>query len=92
MISGNLADVISNGSSFAYDGKDVIYIQISNSGTIQQLDVKKRILDGGSRIPGAMSTTYNGNRMDIITTEDGLKFLYIQQSNGVLVWRTLLFW
>jgi hypothetical protein len=92
MIPGFLGDTLSTGSTYAYDGKDTVYAQFSNSGSLYQLDIKKRVAELGSRIPGAMSTGYIGNRMVIVTTEDGLKFLYIAQSNGTLFWRTLLFW
>jgi hypothetical protein len=30
--------------------------------------------------------------MEIIKTEDGLKYLYLMRSNGQEMWRTLLFW
>ena len=92
MITGFLADALTTGSTFAYDGVDTIYVQNSNSGSLYQLNIKKRVAELGSRIPGAMSTGYVGNRMCIVTTEDGLKFLYIGQSNGTFFWRTLLFW
>jgi hypothetical protein len=92
MITGFLADALTTGSTYAYDGNDTIYVQNSNTGSLYQLNVKKRVAELGSRIPGAMSTAYIGNRMCIVTTEDGLKFLYIGQSNGSFVWRTLLFW
>jgi hypothetical protein len=92
MITGFLGDTLTTGSTYAYDGKDTVYAQFSNSGSLYQLDIKKRVAELGSRIPGAMSTGYIGNRMVIVTTEDGLKFLYIAQSNGTFFWRTLLFW
>lgn len=92
MITGFLADTLTTGTTYAYDGKDTIYIQNSNSGSLYELNVKTRIADLGSKIPGAMNTAFIGNRMCIVTTVDGLSFLYIGQSNGTFVWRTLLFW
>jgi len=92
MITGFLGDALTTGSTYAYDGKDTVYVQNSNTGSLYQLDIKKRVADLASRIPGAMSTGYIGNRMVIVTTADGLKFLYIAQSNGTFFWRTLLFW
>jgi len=92
MITGFLTDGLTTGTTYAYDGKDNIYIQNSNTGSLYQLDVKTRIADLGSKIPGAMSTAFIGNRMCIVTTPDNLSFLYIGQSNSVFVWRTLLFW
>lgn len=92
MITGFLADGLTTGTTYAYDGKDTIYIQNSNTGSLYQLNVKTRVADLGSKIPGAMSTAFIGNRMCIVTTPDDLSFLYIGQSNGTIVWRTLLFW
>lgn len=92
MITGFLADSLTTGTTYAYDGKDTIYIQNSNTGSLYQLNVKTRIADLGSKIPGVMSTTFIGNRMCIVTTPDNLSFLYIGQSNSITVWRTLLFW
>lgn len=92
MITGFLADSLTTGTTYAYDGKDTIYIQNSNTGSLYQLNVKTRIADLGSKIPGAMSTAFIGNRMCIVTTPDNLSFLYIGQSNSITVWRTLLFW
>jgi len=92
MITGFLSDGLTTGTTYAYNGKNTIYIQNSNTGSLYQLNVKTRIADLGSKIPGAMSTTTIGNRMCIVTTPDDLSFLYIGQSNSVFVWRTLLFW
>lgn len=92
MITGFLSDVLTTGTTYAYDGKDTIYIQNSNTGSLYQLNVKTRIADLGSKIPGVMSTAFIGNRMCIVTTPDDLSFLYIGQSNSLNVWRTLLFW
>ena len=92
MIPGFLGDTNNTGSGFAYGGKDTIYFQWANSGSVYALDVKKRVANLSSRIPGVMSTAYIGNRTTIVTTEDGLSFLYIAQSNGTFFWRTLLFW
>jgi hypothetical protein len=92
MITGFLADGLTTGTTYAYDGKDTIYIQNSNTGSLYQLNVKTRIADLGSKIPGAMSTAFIGNRMCIVTTPYNLSFLYIGQSNSINVWRTLLFW
>jgi hypothetical protein len=92
MITGFLADALTTGSTYAYDGVDTIYVQNSNTGNLYQLNVKKRVANLSSRIPGGMGTGYVGNRMCIVTTEDGLKFLYIAQSNSVFFWRCLLFW
>jgi hypothetical protein len=35
---------------------------------------------------------WSGNRMEIIQTEDGLRYLYLMRHSGTEMWRTLLFW
>jgi hypothetical protein len=54
--------------------------------------MKKREFVSSGTIPYGMSTAFNGNRMEIIKSEDGLKFLYIARHNATEMWRTLLFW
>jgi hypothetical protein len=39
-----------------------------------------------------MSTAIIGNRMEIITTTDGLKYLYVMRHTATEMWRTLVFW
>jgi hypothetical protein len=43
-------------------------------------------------IPYGMGSTFLGNRMEIIKTEDGLKYLYVARNNGTELFRTLIFW
>ncbi len=42
--------------------------------------------------PYAHGTAVIGNRMEIIVTADGLKYLYLMRSTGSELWRTLLWW
>ena len=92
LITNLLGDAFTTNTSYAYDGLDSVYVQWSNSGSIYVINIVKRVAEMGSKIPGANSTAYIGNRMEIIQSRDGLKFLYIPQSNGTFFWRTLLFW
>jgi hypothetical protein len=39
-----------------------------------------------------MSTTFVGNRMEIVRTEDNLLYLYLMRNNGSEYWRVLVFW
>lgn len=80
------------GSMWAYNGEDRVYVQKDATGRIYYFDVVKREMVNSGTIPYGMSTVYNGNRMEIIKSEDGLKYLYIARHNGNEMWRTLLFW
>lgn len=85
-------ETFANGSMWAYDGEDRIYAQKESTGRIFYYDIKKREFVSSGTIPYGMSTAFNGNRMEIIKSEDGLKFLYIARHNATELWRTLLFW
>ena len=80
------------GSMWSYDGADRVYVQRDATGRIFYFDVVKREVVNAGTIPYGMSTAVNGNRMDIIKTEDGLKYLYIARHSGNEMFRTLLFW
>ncbi len=80
------------GSMWAYDGEDRIYVQKDQTGRIFYYDMKTRQFVSSGTIPYGMSTAFNGNRMEIIKSQDGLKFLYLGRHNSNEFWRTLLFW
>ena len=76
---------------YAYDGLDTVYINIGNSGKIIALNVVTGKIDGAFQLAGAHGTSVTGNRMEIIKTADGLKYLYIMQLSGTQLWRALIF-
>jgi hypothetical protein len=49
-------------------------------------------MNGETTTPYAHGSAVIGNRMEIVTTADGLKYLYIMRHNGAEMWRTLRFW
>lgn len=84
------AETFTTGSMYAYDGDNRIYIV--NGGRIMYYDIARReMISSGSPAYG-MGTAYLGNRMDIIKTQDGLKFLYLMRHAGNEFWRTLIYW
>lgn len=101
-ISSELADVclyiqpqtetFTTGTMYAYDGDDHVYIQRDSTNRIFSLDVVTRKVNGAGIIPYGMSTAVIGNRMEIVETEDGLKYLYIMRHSATEFWRTLIFW
>ena len=90
-ISGQF-ETFSTGSMWAYDGEDRIYVQKDQTGRLYYFDMVKKEISNSGTIPYGMSTAYVGNRMALIKTEDGLKYLYVARHNGTEMWRTLLFW
>jgi hypothetical protein len=86
-----LSELISIGSMYAYDGVDKIYIHHNATNKISVMDVDTLKVDLYSQAPYAQGTAAAGNRMEIASTVDGLKFLYLTRHNGTEMWRTLLF-
>ena len=94
------------GTMYAYDGKDRIYIQLGITGRILYLDLSTYRIEGAGQMPYVLGSTgigaaVNGNRMEVIQTADGLKFLYVMKHTGAALsaggggtemFRTLLFW
>jgi hypothetical protein len=85
------------GTMYVYDGKDRIYINLSTvlggiGGRIVYYDIVKNTIENASTIPYGHSTAISGNRMEIIQTADGLKYLYLMRHSGQEMWRTLLFY
>jgi hypothetical protein len=86
-----ITEVLGAGSMFAYDGDDRIYFTKDSTGRIMYYDLVKNITVPAGTIPYGMSTAIIGNRMEIFTTADGLKYLYIARHTSNELWRTLLF-
>ena len=84
-------EALSTGSMYAYDGADRIYFHSNATGRIMYYDVTKNTITNSGVIPYAMGTAIVGNRMEIFTTADGLKYLYIMRHGSTEMWRTLLF-
>lgn len=87
-----LTETLTAGSMFVYDGADRIYFTKESTNRVMSYDVTTNLVSPASTIPYGMSTALIGNRMEIVQTEDGLKFLYIGRHSGQEFWRTLLFW
>ena len=80
------------GSMFAYDGADRVYFTVGATGRVLCLDLTTNMIQVSGITPYAHGTGLAGNRMEIITTTDGLDYLYIMRHTGAEMWRTLVFW
>lgn len=85
------------GAMYVYDGADRIYINQSTSlggvtGRLVYYDIPTNTVHNAGIIPYGHSTAVSGNRMEIVQTADGLKYLYIMRHSGQEMWRTLLFY
>jgi hypothetical protein len=91
-------ELTTTGTMYVYDGQDRIYIHLSTllggyiSGRIVYYDLTKNIIVNAGTVPYGNSTLISGNRMEIIETEDGLKYLYVMRQSAQEMWRTLLWY
>jgi hypothetical protein len=83
---------LNTGSMYAYDGANRIYVNINALSGLEYFDLNTREFVNSGTIPYGHSTAILGNRMEIVDTADGLKFLYVMRHTGQEMWRTLLFW
>lgn len=88
------AEIAVLGSQWSYDGGDYIYWSVSGAlGTrVFRIDMANQTVEPSGQHPYANGVGLAGNRMEIMTTIDGLKYLYLMRSTGSEWWRTLLFW
>ena len=83
-------ETLTTGSMYAYDG-DRIYIQRDSTGRVLYYDILKNEIHGFGLIPFGMGTAVIGNRIEIIKTEDNLKYLYIMRHSSTEMFRTLIY-
>jgi len=84
-------ETLTTGTMYAYDG-DRIYFQRDSTGRIMYYDYVKNEIKPFATIPYGMSTAVLGNRMEIVVTPDGLKYLYIMRHSSNEMWRTLIYY
>lgn len=87
-------ETLTTGSMYCYDGVDRIYFVqgATTNAKLMYYDLVKNIVVPSSQPPYGMGTAVSGNRMEIIETDDGLKYLYMMRHSGQEMWRILIFW
>ena len=84
-------ETMTTGSMYCYDGKDRIYVWNGTQSRLYYYDILENKMYGAGTPPYGMSTAVSGNRMEIVETDDGLKYLYLMRHSGSEMWRLLLF-
>jgi hypothetical protein len=87
-----LSETLTTGSMTAYDGGDRIYFHKDATQRVYSLDVVTGKINGASVYPYAAPTAVIGNRMEIFTTKDGLKYLWLNRASFAECYRCLLYW
>jgi len=87
-----ITETLTTGSMSAYDGVDRIYFHKDATQRLYYLDVNTLQVHGASMYPYAAPTAIIGNRMEIITTKDGLRYVYLNRASFAEFFRCLLYW
>lgn len=87
-------EIFTTGTMYAYDGENGIVIHRGDAtSTLRtfRINIDTLEVEGLGMPPYAHGTPLIGNRMEVLSTEDNLKYLYIMRHTGTEMWRTLLF-
>jgi hypothetical protein len=87
-----LTETLTTGTMTAYDGTDRIYFHKDATQRVYSLNVVTANVNGASMYPYAAPTAIIGNRMEVFTTKDGLKYLWLNRASFAECFRCLLFW
>lgn len=87
-----LSMTLTTGSMYAYDGRDSLIVSKDTVNRLYEVNLRTGEVVPCGVTPFAQGTATLGNKMEIMTTEDGLKYLYVMRHSGQEMWRTLKFW
>jgi hypothetical protein len=85
-------ETLTTGSQYAYDGVDRLYFTKEATQRLYYLDLVTGIVHGAGQYPYVAPTAIMGNRMEVFTTADGLKYLWLNRQSFAECFRALLFW
>lgn len=91
MFTSPNTETLTTGSMTAYDGQDLIYYHKDATQRVMSLNIVTGKVNGAGMYPYAAPTAVIGNRMEIFTTKDGLKYLWLNRSSNLECFRRLLF-
>jgi hypothetical protein len=92
MFTSPITETLTTGTMTAYDGMDNIFFHKDATQRVMSLNVVTGKVNGGSMYPYAAPTAVIGNRMEIFTTKDGLKYLWLNRASFQECFRCLIFW
>ena len=85
-------EALQTGAMYAYDGGDRVYFTPQITQRVYYLDIDKMQIHGASQFPYVQSASpIIGNRMEIFTTADGLKYLWLNRHQNQECFKLLLF-
>lgn len=91
MFTTPITETLNIGTMTAYDGQDLIYFHKDATQRVMNLNIVTGKVNGGTMYPYAAPTAIIGNRMEIFSTKDGLKYLWLNRASNAECFRCLLF-
>ena len=86
-------ETLGSGSMYAYDGQDRMYITKEITQRMYYLDLNTNWMHGAAFTPYIAPVTVGiGNKMEIFTTADGIKYLWLNREQAQEHFRQLLFY
>ena len=85
-------ETLSTGSMYAYDGQNRIYFTKEVTQRVYYIDLLTNTIHGAGMYPYAAPIAIIGNRMEIFSTTDGLRYLWINRESNLECFRELLFY
>ena len=85
-----MSEALTTGTMYCYDGVNRIYFTVNATGRVMFLDISSNRVTPYGMTPYAHGAAAIGNRMEILTSPDGLQFLVIFRHTGQEVWRSLV--
>jgi hypothetical protein len=83
-------ETLTTGSMYAYDGQDRWYFTKEVTLRVYYMDLNTGTIYGAGVLPYVAGTAVTGNRMEIFSTVDGIKFLWANRESGQECFRALL--
>jgi len=84
-------ELLTTGSSYAYGGKDRIYYSVNSTGRTGYINVntlKNYVYAQIMQLPIGAAIT--GNRLEVITTTDGIDLLVLSDNTGARLWKSMV--
>jgi len=85
-------ETLTTGSMYAYDGGDRLYFTKEATQRMYYIDLTTNTIHGAGMYPYNAPTALLGNRMEIFSTADGLKYLWLNRETNLECFRELLFY
>ena len=83
---------LTTGAMYAYDGQDRIYFTVQVTQRVYYLDIENNMIHSAGMYPYTPGTAIVGNRMEIFTTVDGLRYLWLNRHSFQECFRQLLWY